>query len=76
MKYIAGRTVVDDHDPTEVRFDATEILNVVASAKGTMLTVVTSDEILSILFEPVDDRIGVLLNRCGEDDEIVPFADL
>ncbi len=74
VKYITRRTIVHNNDLAEIGFNGTQVLDVIASTKGTVLTIVASDEVFPILLEPVDDRIGVLLHRGCEDDEFVPFA--
>jgi len=40
-----------------------------------MLSIVPGREVLSLLFQPIDHRIGILLHRGSKDDEIVPTAD-
>lgn len=32
-------------------------------------------EVFPFLLEPVDDRVGILLNAGREDDELIPLAD-
>ena len=76
MKHVTGRTVIDDHDLTEVGLDTAQVFDVITATKGTVLAIVTTDEVFPILLEPVDDRIGIFLYRRRKDDELVPFADL
>lgn len=73
---VACGTVVDDDHLAEIGLDRADVLDVVAAAKGAVLAVVPPDEVLAILLEPVDDRVGILLDRGREDDELIPFADL
>ena len=76
MKDVTGRTVIDDHDLTEVWLNIAKVFDIITATKGTVLAIVTTDKVFSILLEPVDDRIGVFLYRGREDDEFIPFADL
>jgi hypothetical protein len=76
MENIAHGTVVEDHDFTQVGFDLCQILDVCAIAKCAVLAVVSAAKVFAFAFDPVDDGICVLLHRCSENDEIVPFADL
>jgi hypothetical protein len=41
-----------------------------------VLSVESPRKELAFLLEPIYHRIGVLLNRSGEDDEVIPFAHL
>jgi hypothetical protein len=76
VEYIAHGAVVEDHDFTQVGFDLCQILDVCAIAKCAVLAVVSAAKVFAFTFDPVDDGICVLLHRCSENDEIVPFADL
>jgi hypothetical protein len=76
VENIAHRTVVKDHDFTQVGFDLCQILDVCAIAKCAVLAVVSAAEVFAFAFDPVNDGICVLLHRCSENNEIVPFADL
>lgn len=76
VKDIARRTIIHNHDLAEIGFHTSYIFNIVAAAESAVLTIVASAEVFSILFEPVDYRIGVLLHRRREDDQIVPLAHL
>lgn len=76
MENVAQRAVIKNHDFAEIRLDLSKILNVSPIAKGAVLAVVSSHEILALDLEPVDDWICIFLHRSGEYDEIVPFTDL
>jgi hypothetical protein len=76
VENIAHGTVVEDHDFTQVGFDLCQILDVCAIAKCAVLAVVSAAEVFAFAFDPVNDGICVLLHRCSENNEIVPFADL
>src|SRR5690242_12432861 len=41
-----------------------------------MLTVVSAGKVLAFGFQPVDHRVGVLLNRGCEDYQVIPFRNL
>jgi hypothetical protein len=41
-----------------------------------MLPIVSSHEVFPLNLQPVNDRVGILLHRGGEYDEIVPLTDL
>lgn len=41
-----------------------------------MLTIITGTEVLVLLVEPVDDWVGVFLDGGGENNDVVPFANL
>jgi hypothetical protein len=68
--------VIKDHDLAEIRLDLSEIFDVSPVAEGAVLPIVSPHEVLALYLEPVDDRIGVFLDGCGEDDEIIPFTNL
>ena len=40
-----------------------------------MLSIIPCGEVLSLLLQPIDNRICVLLYRCSKDNEIIPLAD-
>ena len=73
MEYIAHRTVVEDHDSAEIWLDLAQIFDICAVPKCAVLTIVPTTEIGSLSLEPVNYRIGVLLDRRGEHNEVVPF---
>ena len=76
VKNVAHRAIVQDHDLAQVRLDLRQVLDVRAVAVRAVLPVVAAREVGALALEPVDDRVGVLLHRGGEDDEVEPFADL
>lgn len=75
MKNITHRAIIQNHNPTQIRLDRTQILNVRAIPERAMLPIIPAHKKLALLLEPVDDRVGVLLHAGREDDEFVPFAD-
>ena len=75
VKDITHRTVIQDHHFTQIRLDRAQVLDVSSVSEGAMLAIVSANEELPLLLQPVDDWIRVLLYGCGEDDELVPFAD-
>ncbi len=75
MKYITHRTIIQNHHPGQIRLDDIQILDIRPATKRAILPIQSPREELTLLLQPVDDRVGVLLHRGGEDDEIVPLAD-
>lgn len=73
MEDVAHRTVVQDHDFAKIRLHLSEVFDVCAVAESAVLTVVSAGKVLALDFQPVDDWIGVLLNRGRENNQIVPF---
>ena len=53
-----------------------EIFDICPIAKSAMLSIVSTREVLPFLFEPVDDRIGILLHGGSEHNQVIPFAHL
>lgn len=76
VENIAHRTVVQDHHFAQIGFYRTEIFDVRPVAQRAVLSVVPRLEVLALLLEPVDYRIGILLNTSREDDKFIPLADL
>lgn len=76
VKNVAHGTVVQDHDFAEVRLDLSKILDVCAIAESAVLAIVAASKVLALDLQPVNDRVGVLLDRGCEDNKIVPFRDL
>jgi hypothetical protein len=76
VENIAHGTVIQDHDFAQVGFDLCQILDVCAIAKCAVLAVVSAAKVFPLAFDPVNDGICVLLHRCSENNEIVPFANL
>jgi hypothetical protein len=76
VKDVAHGTVVQDHDFAEVRLNLSKVLDVCAIAESAVLAVVAASKVLALDLQPVNDRIGVLLDRGREDNKIVPFRDL
>ena len=76
MKHVAQRTVVQNHNLAKVWFNRTQIFDEGTVAECTMLTVISTRKELALLLQPVNDRIGVFLDRSSENNEVIPFADL
>lgn len=76
VKDVAHRTVVQDHDLAEVRLDLSKILDVCAIAESAVLAVVAASKVFALDLQPVNDRVGVLLDRGCEDNKVVPLRDL
>jgi hypothetical protein len=76
MEDVAQGAVIKNHDLAEIRLDLSEIFDVSPVPEGAVLPVVSPHEVLALYLEPVDNRIGVFLYGCGEDDEIIPFTNL
>ena len=76
MEYVAHRAVVQYHHFGQIWLDVAEVFNVGSVTKRTVLSVVPAREVLPFLFEPVNDRIGILLHRGSEYNQVIPFAHL
>lgn len=76
MKNIAHRTVVENHDLTQVWFYLCQILYICTIAECAVLTIVSAAEVFAFAFNPINDRISVFLYRRGEHNQIIPFANL
>lgn len=76
VENVAHGTVVQNHDFTQIWLHLSEILDVCSVAEGAVLAVVTTCKVLALDFQPVNNWVGVLLNRGCEDDEVVPFGNL
>ena len=76
MENIAHGAVVENHDFTQIRFDLCQIFDICAIAKRAVLAVVSAAKVFAFAFDPVNDRICVLLHGCSKNYEIVPFANL
>ena len=68
MEDITRRTIVHYHDFAEIWFDTADVLDVITTAKGTVLSIVPSAKVFPILLEPVNHRIRVFLYGCRKDD--------
>lgn len=66
MEYIANGAVIEDHDLAQVRFNLRQILNIRPVTERAMLPVVPPCKVFTLDFQPVDNRIGVLLDRRSE----------
>jgi hypothetical protein len=76
MENVAQGAVIKNHDFAEVRLNLSKILDVSPVTEGAVLPIVPSHEVLALDLKPIDDRIGILLYRSSEDDEIIPFTNL
>lgn len=76
MENIAHRAIVQNHHFAQIWLDRAEVFDVRPVAQRAVLPVVTALKVLALLLEPVDHRVGVLLDTSREDDEFIPLADL
>lgn len=76
MERITRRAVVNDRNLAQIRLNLAQVLHVRTVAVGAVLPVEPAGKILAFQLEPVNDRIRVFLHRGGEDDQVVPLADL
>lgn len=74
MKNIAHRTIIQDHHLAQVRLYGTEVLDIGAIPKCTVLPIISTMEVLAFLLEPVDDGICIFLDTSGKYDQFIPFA--
>jgi hypothetical protein len=73
MKHIAHGAVVNNHNFAQIWLDLSQVFNVGPIAKGAVLSIVSSCEVLALFLNQINDWVGVLLHGSGEDDEIVPL---
>jgi hypothetical protein len=76
MKGVADGAVIKDHHFAKIRFDLSQVLDISPIAQCAVLSVVSAREILPFAFKPVDDRVGVFLDRGSEGDQVIPFTNL
>lgn len=76
MEYVTNGAVIKNHDLAQIRLDLGKVLDVGPVTERAVLSIVSPSKVFAFDFQPVDDRVGVLLHRGGEYDEIVPFTDL
>jgi hypothetical protein len=76
VKNIADRTIIHNHNATQIGLNLAEILDVCSVSLSAMLSVVSARKVGSLQLQPVNYRIGVFLYRGREDDEIIPFGNL
>jgi hypothetical protein len=74
MKHVTHGTVVKYHYLTQIWLNSAQIFDISAVPESAMLSVVPLGKILLLLFEIIDDRIGVLLHRRCKDHQLVPFT--
>ena len=76
MEDVAQWAIVKYHDLAQIWFNLRKVLDVSPVANSAVLPVVSSCKVLALHLQPVDDRISILLDRCGKYNQVVPFADL
>jgi hypothetical protein len=76
VEYVAQGAVIKNHDFAQIGFDLSKVLDVSPVAEGAVLPIVSSHKVLALHFQPIDDRIGILLYGGSEDDEVIPLTDL
>lgn len=76
MEDVAHGTVINNHDPAEIGLYLGQIFDVSPVTERAVLSIVPSCKVLALGFQPVNDRIGVLLYRSCKDDQVVPFTHL
>jgi hypothetical protein len=76
VEYIAHGGIIDDHNLGEIGLYGRQIFYIRSVSMRAVLAVVTTLEILSILFQPIDNRICIFLYRCSKYNKIVPLRDL
>jgi hypothetical protein len=62
MENVAHGAVIEDHDFAQVGLNLSEIFDVGPVAKRAVLSIVSSSKVLALDFQPIDDRISVLLH--------------
>jgi hypothetical protein len=75
MENITHRTIIQNHDPTQIRLNGAQILNIRPIPKRAMLPIISPYKELPLLLQPVDHRIRVFLDTCSENNELEPLAD-
>lgn len=76
MEDIAHRAIVQNHHFAQIWLYRAEVFDVRPVAQRAVLPVVPALEVLALLLEPVDHRVGILLNTSCEDDEFIPLGNL
>ena len=76
MKYVTQGAVIKNHDFAQVGLNLGEVLDVSPIAEGAVLPIVSSHKVLALHFQPIDDRVGILLHGGSEDDKIIPLTNL
>ena len=75
VKDVRYWTIVQNDDLAQIRLDAAQVLDVRAVAKGAVLPVEATSEVLLLLLQPINNWVGILLDGSCEDDYFVPLAD-
>lgn len=73
---VTHRRIIYYHHLRQIRLNRRDIFYVGPITGRAVLSVIATGKVLAILLEPVYYRVRIFLNRCGEDDKIVPFGDL
>ena len=66
MENIANGAVVKNHDLAKVGLYLSKILDVGPITERAVLPIISSREVLALYLQPVDNRIGILLDRGRE----------
>lgn len=75
MEQIAQRAIVENHNLAKIRLHRTQVLDIRSLPICAVLTVVAGRKELALRLEPVNDGVRVLLDGCGEYNQVVPLAD-
>lgn len=74
MENITHRRVIQNHHFAQIRLHLSQVFDICAIPERAVLAVVAAGKVLSFSFQPIDDRVCVLLHRSCEDYQVVPFA--
>lgn len=74
VKYIAQRAVVQYHNLAQVWLDRAKIFDVGSIPVSAMLPVMSPRKVLSLLLQPIDNRVRVFLYRSCKNNKIIPFT--
>jgi hypothetical protein len=66
MEDITQRAIIKDHDLTQVGLYRAQILDICPISECAMLPVVPPRKVLSLLLQPINDRICILLDRSSK----------
>ena len=67
MKNITQRTIIQNDNLAQIRLHGAQVLDICTAPVRAVLAVVACGKVLALELEPVDDGIGVFLDRGGED---------
>lgn len=74
MEHVAQRAIVQNDNLAQIRLHRAQVLDERALSERAVLPVVACGKELPFRLEPVDDGVGVLLDRRREDHQVVPLA--